>query len=281
VPTTWVSVVVFAAASALTLAVTALVGWLLLTSDAIRRSPDGVESPDALFDAQRRLLDDVRHELKTRSRSRGHLELMDAADPPTSRRRVPRHRRTRPHDALIGDIDLLAAVESDSFTMGDVDLDALTRRVASWSPSSRTTTGVEQARQGSSTATVIASCRRGCNWPTTRRSTPRRLGDRDRQRRASSELSCGCAITARESRPPCATASSVASTAARASGRSADRASASPSSTIAKAHGGHCTVADTPGGGATFTIEIPIGTQATLPTPVRAGDVVQQREASG
>ncbi|WP_441295539.1 sensor histidine kinase [Microbacterium sp. B24] len=50
---------------------------------------------------------------------------------------------------------------------------------------------------------------------------------------------------------------------------------------IAKAHGGHCTVADTPGGGATFTIEIPIGTQATLPTPVRAGDVVQQREASG
>jgi signal transduction histidine kinase len=40
---------------------------------------------------------------------------------------------------------------------------------------------------------------------------------------------------------------------------------------IAKAHGGHCTVADTPGGGATFTIEIPIGTQATPPTPVRAG----------
>ena len=50
---------------------------------------------------------------------------------------------------------------------------------------------------------------------------------------------------------------------------------------IAKSHGGHCAVADTPGGGATFTIEIPIGTRASLPTPVRAGDVVLQREASG
>lgn len=50
---------------------------------------------------------------------------------------------------------------------------------------------------------------------------------------------------------------------------------------IAKAHHGQCTVADTAGGGATFTIEIPIGSNATLPAPVRAGDVVMQREASG
>ena len=50
---------------------------------------------------------------------------------------------------------------------------------------------------------------------------------------------------------------------------------------IAKAHGGRCTVAETPGGGATLTLEIPIGTRASLPMPVRAGDVVLQREASG
>ena len=35
------------------------------------------------------------------------------------------------------------------------------------------------------------------------------------------------------------------------------------------------------GGGATLTLEIPIGTRASLPMPVRAGDVVLQREASG
>jgi signal transduction histidine kinase len=34
---------------------------------------------------------------------------------------------------------------------------------------------------------------------------------------------------------------------------------------IAKAHGGRCTVADTPGGGATLTIEIPIGTRRPFP----------------
>lgn len=48
---------------------------------------------------------------------------------------------------------------------------------------------------------------------------------------------------------------------------------------IAKAHGGHCILADTPGGGATFTLDIPIGVQGTLPAPIRAGDVLQQREA--
>jgi signal transduction histidine kinase len=49
---------------------------------------------------------------------------------------------------------------------------------------------------------------------------------------------------------------------------------------IAKGHGGHCAVTDTPGGGATFTIHLP-PTEAELPAPVRAGDVVLQREAAG
>ena len=50
---------------------------------------------------------------------------------------------------------------------------------------------------------------------------------------------------------------------------------------IAKAHRGHCAIADTPGGGATFTLEIPFGTKAPVPSPVRAGDVLLQREATG
>src|SRR5690606_13963831 len=49
---------------------------------------------------------------------------------------------------------------------------------------------------------------------------------------------------------------------------------------ITKAHNGQCVVSDTPGGGATFTIVLPLPT-AGLPAPVRAGDVVLQREASG
>ena len=49
---------------------------------------------------------------------------------------------------------------------------------------------------------------------------------------------------------------------------------------IAKGHGGLCAVTDTPGGGATFTIHLPLPT-TPLPAPVRAGDVVLQREAAG
>ena len=52
--------------------------------------------------------------------------------------------------------------------------------------------------------------------------------------------------------------------------------------TITKAHGGHCSVGDTPGGGAVFTIHVPLEhVTAELPAPVRAGDVVMQREAFG
>jgi two-component system OmpR family sensor kinase len=49
---------------------------------------------------------------------------------------------------------------------------------------------------------------------------------------------------------------------------------------IAKGHGGLCAVTDTPGGGATFTMHLPLPA-AELPAPVRAGDVVMQREAAG
>ena len=51
---------------------------------------------------------------------------------------------------------------------------------------------------------------------------------------------------------------------------------------IAHAHVGSCEVSDTPGGGATFTIHVPTGHSpaSVIPTPVRAGDVVLQREAT-
>ena len=49
---------------------------------------------------------------------------------------------------------------------------------------------------------------------------------------------------------------------------------------IAKGHGGLCAVTDTPDGGATFTMHLPLPA-AELPAPVRAGDVVMQREAAG
>jgi signal transduction histidine kinase len=235
-------------------------------SDAIRRSFGRRGEPDALFDAQRRLLDDVRHELKTPiTIVRGHLELMDAADPSdvAATRELgiaELDRMTR----LIGDIDLLAAVESDSFTMGDVDLDADPTRRELVAVIADHAWGSSRARQGSSTATVIASCRRGCNWPTTRRSTPRRLGDRDRQRRAPS----GAQLWVRDHGPGIAPA--MRHRIFRRFDRGTGKRSVGGSGlglaivdAIAKAHGGHCTVADTPGGGATFTIEIPIGTQAT------------------
>ena len=108
---------------------TAIVGWALLAEAPAAASTDGAE---ASFDTQRRLLDDVRHELKTPiTIVRGHLELMDPNDPvDTAATRelgiAELDRMTR----LIGDIDLLAAVEADSFSLGDVDLAELTRRVA-------------------------------------------------------------------------------------------------------------------------------------------------------
>lgn len=286
-PTTWIAVGLFAAAAILTLVVTAVVAWFLLDDRrAVSQLPEGLESPDALFDAQRRLLDDVRHELKTPiTIVRGHLELMDAADPTdvAATRALgiaELDRMTR----LIGDIDLLAAVESDSFTMSDVDLDVLTRRVAEL-------------------VAVIPEH----HWGVEQRAAGIIHGDPDRLLQAWLQLAdnaakytpagsaieigsavhpSGAQLWVRDHGPGIAPA--VRHRIFRRFDRGTGKRSVGGSGlglaivdAIARAHDGRCTVADTPGGGATFTIEIPIGTQATLPTPVRAGDVVQQREASG
>ncbi len=285
---TWIAVGVFAAAAVMTLAATAVAGWFLLGGEGRRPAglPEGIDTPDALFDAQRRLLDDVRHELKTPiTIVRGHLELMDAADPAdVAATRALGIEELDRMTRLIGDIDLLAAVESDSFTMGDVDLAALTQRV-------------------SELVTVIG----GHGWTVEQRAVGIIHGDRDRLLQAWLQLAdnaakytppdspieigsavhpSGAQLWVRDHGP------GIAPAARHRIFRRFDRGGARRTvrgsglglaivDAIARAHDGRCSVADTPGGGATFTIEIPIGTQATLPAPVRAGDVAQQREATG
>lgn len=281
-PVSWPAVVVYGFGATATVAVTGVVLWALL-DDAHARPADGV---DVSVEAQRRLLDDVRHELKTPiTIVRGHLEIMDVDDPEDAAATrelgmAELDRMTR----LIGDIDLLAAVELDSFTMSDVDVAALTRRV-------------------SELVGVIP----GHVWSVEQAATGTIQGDHDRLLQAWLQLAdnaakytpagsaieigsavhpSGAQLWVRDHGPGIAPA--VRHRIFRRFDRGTGKRSVGGSGlglaivdAIAKAHGGHCTVADTPGGGATFTIEIPIGTQATLPTPVRAGDVVQQREASG
>lgn len=279
----WAAVLAYALVSALTLVVTAIVGWLLLADPPAE--PSG-EQAEGSFDVQRRLLDDVRHELKTPiTIVRGHLEVMDTTDVAdvTAIRDLgiaELDRMTR----LIGDIDLLAVVESDRLVMTDVDLTVLGQRISE-----------------------LVSVIPGHEWTTEQQAEGVIRGDRDRLLQAWLQL----ADNAAKYTPP-GTPIELGS-AVHASGaqfwvrdhgpgiphamrhrifRRFDRGAGKRTvggsglglaivDVIAKSHGGHCSVADTPGGGATFTIEIPIGTRASLPTPVRAGDVVLQREASG
>ena len=279
----WPAVAMFGAGALATLAVTAIVGWALLDDPRSAAATDGAE---ASFDTQRRLLDDVRHELKTPiTIVRGHLELMDptdATDAAATRELgiAELDRMTR----LIGDIDLLAAVESDSFSMGDVDLAELTRRVADL-------VGVIPGHAWSVEQVARAIVR----------------GDRDRLLQAWLQLADnaakytpeGTAIEIGSAVPPSGAQlwvrdhgpgipPAMRHRVFRRFDRGAGKRSVGGSGlglaivdAIAKAHGGRCTVAETPGGGATLTLEIPIGNGASLPMPVRAGDVVLQREASG
>lgn len=277
------AVAVFAVVALMTLAVTAIVGWTLLEETATTRTGDPAEGS---FDAQRRLLDDVRHELKTPiTIVRGHLEVMDPADARdvTAIRDLgiaELDRMTR----LIGDIDLLAAVETDQLTVTDIDLTVLTQRISE-----------------------LVSVIPGHTWSTEQQAEGVIRGDRDRLLQAwlqladnaakytpaGSPIELGSAVHAsgaqlwvRDHGPgiPHAVRHRIFRRFDRGSGKRAVGGSGlglAIVDAIAKSHGGHCSVADTPGGGATFTIEIPIGTRASLPTPVRAGDVVLQREASG
>jgi two-component system OmpR family sensor kinase len=235
-------------------------------------------------DVQRQLLDDVRHELKTPiTIVRGHLELMntrDAADVEAAREigMSELDRMTR----LVEDIDLLAAAEGDAYTMGEVDLGALTARVGelvavipghAWSVESYAAgqvvadgdrllqawlqladnaakytppgSPIEIGSALDATGTQLWVRDHGPGIPPAARHRIFRRFDRAQIKREIGGSGLGLAIV----------------------------------DAIAKSHGGVCAVSDTPGGGATFTIHLP-SASATLPSPVRAGDVVLQREAS-
>ncbi|MBN9224679.1 MAG: two-component sensor histidine kinase [Microbacterium sp. SCN 70-27] len=279
----WGAVLAFVVGALLTLAITGVVGWTLADQTP---PPAAVDGAEASFDTHRRLLDDVRHELKTPiTIVRGHLEIMNPNDPADAAATrdlgiAELDRMTR----LIGDIDLLAAVETDNFRMGDVDIATLTGQVFEL-------VGVIPAHTWRLEQTAGGLIR----------------GDRDRLLQAWLQLAdnaakytpegsaieigsalhpSGAQIWVRDHGPGIPPA--MRHRIFRRFDRGAGKRSVGGSGLglaivdmIAKAHGGGCRIAETPGGGATFTIEIPIGTSASLPTPVRAGDVVLQREASG
>lgn len=273
---------IYAAIALLTLSVTAIVVWVLVEDDPRSGGADSVEGS---FEAQRRLLDDVRHELKTPiTIVRGHLEIMDPTDLEDviairELGMAELDRMTR----LIGDIDLLAAVETDQLTMSDVDLTVLTQRISglvsvipghAWS--------IEQSAEGvirGDTDRLLQAWLQLADNAVkyTPPGTPIELG--------SALHASGAQLWVRDHGPgiPHAVRHRIFRRFDRGSGKRSVGGSGlglAIVDAIAKAHGGHCSTADTPGGGATFTIEIPIGTRASLPTPVRAGDVVLQREAS-
>ena len=255
-------------------------------SDLSRTVNSMLDRLEDSVDVQRQLLDDVRHELKTPiTIVRGHLELMDpqdAADVAAAREIgiAELDRLTR----LVEDIDLLATAEADSYTDGGRRprvAHVARRRARRRDPRPHLDRRGDRRRRRRS-ATRTACCRPGSSSPTTPPSTrPPAVRSRSAARATPRARACGCATTARASRRPRAPASSAASTAPTASASvGGSGLGLAIVDAITKGHGGHCTVTDTPGGGATFTIHLP-PTAAELPAPVRAGDVVLQREAAG
>lgn len=236
-------------------------------------------------DVQRQLLDDVRHELKTPiTIVRGHLELMDASDAAdvSSAREIgiaELDRLTR----LVEDIDALATVESGPPERDDIDLGALTERF------------------GELVAVIP-----GHEWRVEAIGDGTIVGDYDRLLQAWVQLAdnaakytpagspieigsamdgAGVRLWVRDHGPGIAPAHRhrIFNRFDRAGGKRAVGGSGlglAIVDVIAKSHGGRCVVTDTPGGGATFTIHLPLPT-GHLPAPVRAGDVVLQREAAG
>lgn len=256
-------------------------------SDLTRTVNSMLDRLEVSVDVQRQLLDDVRHELKTPiTIVRGYLEMMDAGDATDveSTREIgiaELDRLTR----LVDDIDLLAAAEGDQYSMGGVDVDTLTSRV------------------GDLVAAIA-----GHSWSIEARGRGVVHGDGDRlvqawlqladnaakYTSAGSAIAIGSSVDAdnaklwvRDHGPgiPPAARHRIFRRFDRAQGKRSVGGSGlglAIVAAIAKAHHGTCTVSDTPGGGATFTIEVPLHIGATkLPAPVRAGDVVLQREATG
>ena len=159
------SILTYAIAALATIAATGIVGWFVVgrllspirrlqeTADSITLTELGARIPtggnddisdvtrtvnsmldrlEGSVDVQRQLLDDVRHELKTPiTIVRGHLEMMDPGDSDDVALTrdigiAELDRMTR----LVDDIDMLAAVEGDQFSMVTIEVAGLTARVA-------------------------------------------------------------------------------------------------------------------------------------------------------
>lgn len=261
-----------------------VVGWAVLE----RRPEPGASVTDAVeaaSEVQRRLLDDVRHELKTPiTIVRGHLEMMNAGDPADvdairELGMAELDRMTR----LIGDIDVLAAVEGGQLSYGDVDVAALTQRVAEM-------VGVignhEWRVEQCGDAVIRADGDRLLQaWVQLADNAAKYSPAGTAIEIGSAVHSAGAQLWVRDHGPgiPHAVRHRIFRRFDRGTGKRHVGGSGlglAIVDAIAKAHGGHCAVADTPGGGATFTLEIPIGTRGALPSPIRAGDVLLQREAT-
>lgn len=316
------SIVVFAIAALATLLAIGTVGWFVVgrlltpirqlreTADSITLADLGARIPPAgnddisdvtrtinsmldrlegSVDVQRQLLDDVRHELKTPiTIVRGHLEMMDAADAEdvANAREIgiaELDRMTR----LVDDIDMLAAVEGEGFTIVDVDVASLTTRVGdmvgvipghAWSIEALGRGTVEADSDRLLQAWIQLADNAAKYTP---EGAPIEIG--------SSVDEVGARLWVRDHGPgiPPASRHRIFRRFDRAQVRRTVGGSGlglAIVDAIAKAHDGHCTVTDTPGGGVTFTIHLPVrkgAPAAELPAPVRAGDVVMQREATG
>ncbi|QAY61869.1 HAMP domain-containing histidine kinase [Microbacterium protaetiae] len=256
-------------------------------SDLTRTVNSMLDRLEGSVDVQRQLLDDVRHELKTPiTVVRGHLELMDATDPADVDNTralgiAELDRMTR----LVADIDMLASVEGgDAVTMRDIDVAALTRRLGE-----------------------LVEVIPGHTWHIEAVAEGEVRGDPDRLLQAWLQLADNAAKYTPTGAPVEVGSSAVdgevrlwvrdhgagiAPAARHRIFRRFDRGGGRRSvggsglglaivDAIVKAHGGTCDIADTPGGGATFVLHIPVRASGpSLPQPVRAGDVVLQREAA-
>jgi len=246
-----------------------------------------LERLESAVDSQRQLLDDIRHELKTPiTIVRGHLEMMDVTDPvdvATTRDIgiTELDRLTR----LVEDIDLLSSAQDDQFSMRPLDVGMLTERVG------------ELVSALPDHTFSIAQLARGVIVGDADRLTQAWLQLADNAAKytpAGTPIEIGSELDDQEARlwvrdhgagiPPAAR---------RRIFRRFDRAEAHRTvggsglglaivEAIATAHAGRCDVIETPGGGATFIIHVPAGAHpdTLVPSPVRAGDVVLQREAT-
>lgn len=246
---------------------------------------DMMDQVEGSLNAQRQLLDDVRHELKTPiTIVRGYLEMMNVSDPfdVQAAREIgisELDRMTR----LVEDIDTLATVEGDEYTMGSIDIAQLTERVGdlitvipghTWHVT-RVADGIIRGNSDRVLQAWLALCDNAAKYTPT-----------------GSAIEIGSARTldsmmlwVRDHGPgiPPAARHRIFRRFDRGAGKREVGGSGlglAIVDVIARAHGGSCSVSETPGGGATFTIQVPLrlGGGTTLPAPVRAGDVVQQRE---